>query len=362
MKGREGWRSGLRLTSAQNLEVCHAIVRAHRSRDFAYERRLRGILLVGQDTLTQTSAARVLGVTQNAVTRWVMAFKRGGTASLRRVRTRTGPKPRLSAAQCKRLRRYIVLGPEECGFDTGVWDGKLVGVLIQQKFGVSFSVQHVRKIMHDLHLSVKKPKRRSAEASLHVQRKWLTKTLPGIKEEAKKDGGIVAVEDEVTFKQIGTAHTTWGPIGEDIDVKCKPGSGSCKLFAATTIGSNPSLSFKFHEGTFNTVSFVGFLKHLTTRYCTPSQPKVHLILDGASYHTGAVSWVAAHSDKIALHFLPPHSPNLNPQEEVWQGTKRLATHNRYFPTAKGLRDTVRRRLNRYQANPAALRGIIHRLL
>ena len=32
-----------------------------------------------------------------------------------------------------------------------------------------------------------------------------------------------------------------------------------------------------------------------------------------------------------LEYLPPYSPELNPIERVWKLTRRLATHNRYFP-------------------------------
>ena len=34
---------------------------------------------------------------------------------------------------------------------------------------------------------------------------------------------------------------------------------------------------------------------------------------------------------IQLDFLPPYSPELNPIERVWKLTRRLCTHNRYFP-------------------------------
>jgi transposase len=43
---------------------------------------------------------------------------------------------------------------------------------------------------------------------------------------------------------------------------------------------------------------------------------------------------------IVLDFLPPYSPDLNPIERVWKLTRRLCTHNRYFPKLGDLIATV----------------------
>jgi transposase len=33
---------------------------------------------------------------------------------------------------------------------------------------------------------------------------------------------------------------------------------------------------------------------------------------------------------LTLDFLPPYSPELNPTERIWELTRRLCVHNRYF--------------------------------
>jgi transposase len=45
-------------------------------------------------------------------------------------------------------------------------------------------------------------------------------------------------------------------------------------------------------------------------------------------------------EKISLEFLPPYSPDLNPIENVWKLTRRLATHNRYSPTLSDIANAV----------------------
>jgi transposase len=356
MKTREPWRGGLRLTKAENLQITNALRKTERLRQHRFAKKLRGILLVGQERLTQRSAGRVLGVSGSAITRWVMAYSKGGIERLR-PRKAPGAKSRLSDRQKVILRKLIVRGPEACGYDTGVWDGPLVRHLIEKRFHVKYSVCQVRVVMHKLNLSVKRPKHPSSEGSEKLKRKWLRKNLPEIKKQAESDHGIVAVEDECGFKQSGTLTRTWGPIGEDFDVRSKPGRASCRVFGLTTLSENPAFHFRFEKDPFNAATFTRFLEQVTAEFSARGE-KLHLILDGAPCHTGAKKWAESHSAQIALHFLPPYSPELNPQEQVWRVTKRRATHDRYFATPRELHDTVKRRFNRYQGNPAALRSII----
>jgi transposase len=356
MKVREGWRSGLRLTKAENLQVCNALRKAERLRDYRFAKRLRGILLVGQERLTQGSAGKVLGVTANCITRWVMAYQRRGIAELQ-IRKPPGAKPRLSVRQLARLRRLILDGPEACGLDTGVWDGPLIRHLIEKRFRVKYSVSHVRTILHKLRLSVKLPKHPSSEGSEKQRREWVRRQLPEIKRRAAEEHAVVAVEDEAGFKRSGTLHRSWGPVGESFDVRSKPGRASCRVFGLTTLEKNPQFHFRFEPGQFTGATFTRFLEQVTRQFSKKGQ-KLHLILDRAPCHTAARHWAEENAKRIALHFLPSYSPELNAQEQVWRVTKKQATHDRFFPTTTALHATVKRRFNRYQGNPAALRNLI----
>lgn len=358
MKVRERWRPGLRLTKAQNLEVCNALRRAEGAGERKFERRLRGILLAGQQLLTLKAVGKALGVTSACVALWVTAFRKDGVPGLRPKRA-PGAKARLSVEQLRRLRRMIIDGPEACGFDTGVWDGPLARELIEKRFHVNYSASHVRALLHSIRLSVKRPKKVSPEASARAKKSWLSKKLPAIKRSAKREHGVVGAEDEASFKVAGTSHQTWGPTGEDIPLKSKPGRASCRVFGMTTLDADkPRFHFRFEPGQFNGATFVRFLEQTTAYYHRRGQ-RLHLILDGAPWHTAAKKWARDHRDRIRLHFLPPYSPELNPQEPIWQLTKKRATHNRYFPDRKVLHDTLKRGFVRFQANPAALRGLIH---
>jgi len=48
---------------------------------------------------------------------------------------------------------------------------------------------------------------------------------------------------------------------------------------------------------------------------------------------------------LKLDFIPPYSPELNPIERVWKLTRRICTHNRYFPNLDELVETVSQQLD-----------------
>ena len=70
-----------------------------------------------------------------------------------------------------------------------------------------------------------------------------------------------------------------------------------------------------------------------------------VLVDNATYHHARVlqPWLHQHRKALSLLFLPPYSPELNPIERVWKLTRRLATHNRHFPTLNDIVEAVSER-------------------
>ena len=185
MQVRERWRSGLRLDKGAALNVHNARVRAQKEGDERFARKLRAILLVGKDHLTQETAAKILEVDPNSVTRWVMTFERKGVEGLR-PKKYPGRKPLLTPAQEHRLSKIIENGPEAFGLDTGVWTGPIIRDVIERRFKVRYSVEQARRILHKLGFSMQYPKQVLSEASQAAQEHWLRHVLPGIKKKRRK--------------------------------------------------------------------------------------------------------------------------------------------------------------------------------
>jgi transposase len=108
---------------------------------------------------------------------------------------------------------------------------------------------------------------------------------------------------------------------------------------------------------FNTESFTAFLKKLL-RHRSRDRRMV-VVLDNASYHHAAAlrPLLRKYRRVLELLFLPPYSPQLAPIERVWKLARRLATHNRYFPTLEELVSAVTSCFDRWRTPNSVLRRL-----
>lgn len=305
----------------------------------------------------QKDVAEMLGVPLRTLEWWIEQYRTSGMPALVK-----GPYPgkqsRLTPAQQEQLAQIIEAGPENAGFDTGVWTAAKVKSLVKAKFDVSYGLSQVRRILRKLGFSVQLPRRVLAKADPDRQQEWIDKDLPEIEKEARSDGGVLMYEDEASFQQSGSITHTWCVKGNGCEVKSFPTRKSVKAFGAVRIDDEvPKWHFRFEKKKFNGDSFVGLLDQLTRHY---KGKKIHLITDNAPYHKGPKvrEWFEINGDKMQIHFLPKYSPELNATEYVWRKVKRMTTHNRYFSTPAHLAEELFRRFNRLQGNPGSMRKTI----
>lgn len=70
--------------------------------------------------------------------------------------------------------------------------------------------------------------------------------------------------------------------------------------------------------------------------------KVLLFVDNDRAHDAKTvrELLGKHQERIQLEWLPPYSPELNPQEDIWQHMRRRVTHNHYFEELDPLLEAV----------------------
>jgi transposase len=62
-------------------------------------------------------------------------------------------------------------------------------------------------------------------------------------------------------------------------------------------------------------------------------------------------------DNLRLHFLPPYSPELNPQEHLWDELREKFFHNRAFESLDALEDQLVEGLRQLEMLPARVQSI-----
>ena len=131
----------------------------------------------------------------------------------------------------------------------------------------------------------------------------------------------------------------WVP-PEDVDpvVLHAPTRKSLGIFGAVSVDTGRLVVSQ--ENKFDAITFLSFLKQLL-RHRRKGRLMV-VVLDNARWHHANLlkPWLRKHRHLLRLDFLPPYSPDLNPIERVWKLTRKLCTHNRYFPVLEELGQTI----------------------
>ena len=94
-----------------------------------------------------------------------------------------------------------------------------------------------------------------------------------------------------------------------------------------------------------------FLDEIASRY---PQDNIVMVVDGAGWHKALFKL----PENLKLHFLPPYSPGLNPQEHIWDELREKWFHNTVFDSLDALEDQlVTGRRTDLEANPAVVKSI-----
>jgi len=148
------------------------------------EQRRRTAARLLEQGMKPIRVAEALEVSPAAVTRWKQAWEKGGEKALA-SKPHPGGKPRMTAAQRRRLAKLLLKGPRYHGFSTELWTLARVGKVIAANFGVAYHPGHVWKILRAMAWSCQKPERRARERDEQAIRRWRQQEWPRIKKSPK---------------------------------------------------------------------------------------------------------------------------------------------------------------------------------
>jgi len=125
-----------------------------------------------------------------------------------------------------------------------------------------------------------------------------------------------------------------------------PTRKSIALFGAVNLRLG-QLVTQFSE-TFNATTFETFLRKVIRH--RRKGHRLIIILDNARYHHANLlaPFLRKYRRVLNLSFLPAYSPELNPIERVWKLSRKLCTHNQYFPDLQDLADAVANQLRLWE--------------
>jgi transposase len=261
--------------------------------------------------------AKVLQVARSSVFDWWNTYRLHGREALRTKKTR-GPESKLTAGQMSQLYRLITgNNPRQLSFGPALWTRGMIQELIFRQFEIRLSVASVGNVLKKLGLSPQRPLYRAYEQDPEKAAQWKEEVFPQIQARAKKEGAAIFFADEASVRTSYHAGTTWAPVGKTPVVA---GSGQTQSVSmVSAISPRGELHFQVYESGIRQEEFLDFCKMLVADTGRP----VFLIIDNSAVHRARIlhEYAAQSNGMLTVFFLPPYSPDLNPDEWVWKNVK-----------------------------------------
>ena len=299
--------------------------------------------------------AQALGFHRSCIYEWIAKYREGGLDALK-TKPIAGRPRKLARRHLSKLYRIITTkSPLQLKFPFALWTRSTIRELIRDEFGVRLSDVSVGRLLKKLGLSPQKPLRRAYQQQPEVVEQWRKETYPDIQRLAKRVGATIFFEDESSVRSDYHSGTTWAPKGQTPVVSSTGARFGVNLVSA--ISAQGALRFMLVEGRLNAAVFIDFLKRLLK----DSDRPVFLIVDGHPVHRAAKvkRFVASTDGQLQLFFLPSYSPELNPDELVWNHLKRHRIGKTMIAGPDHLKRLVQKHLLSLQKLPAIVRGFFH---
>lgn len=296
--------------------------------------------------------AKTLGYHRSAVYQWLQRYEAAGLEGLKYQKI-PGKQPTLSKAQKQKIFDIVTSkNPLQLKFAFALWTRAMVKDLILDQFGISLSEVSVGRLLHELGLTPQRPLRRAYQQNPERVAHWLQQEYPAIQTEANAAKATIYFGDEAGIRSDYHSGTTWAPRGQTPVIRTTGSRHSLNLVSA--ISAKGSMRFMTVKGKMTADRFIEFLERLLKNQSKP----VFLIVDGHPVHRSARvrAFVESTEGRLKLFHLPAYSPELNPDEQVWNQLKNHRIGKMFIKSLDDMVEKVGSALRSIQRSPALIRS------
>jgi transposase len=267
---------------------------------------------------TQGQAAEIFGLHIRSVNRMWAKYKLGGSRNIKEKKRGVQGGKKINGKQSAEIRMLIKDKlPDQLKLSFGLWTREAVQQLILDRFGIELSRWQVGRYLKSWGYTPQKPISKAFEQKPEKVKEWLETEYPAIKKRAAKEDAVIYFADETGMRSDHQAGKSYAPKGQTPVIKRTGQRFSLNMISA--ISNRGHLQFMILDGRFNGEVFQTFLQQMI-KY---SRKKIYLVIDGHPAHKTKMlnAWLLENGTRIEVFFLPPYSPELNPQEYVNQDVK-----------------------------------------
>lgn len=302
------------------------------------------------------SVAKALRYDRSTIHRWLQRYNSNPSIDSLTPKRRSGRPRTWTKKHQDRLVKDILQPASKFGFETDFWTCRRLIQHVKKKFKVKVSQPTMWRYLRESTLTYQKPEKRYKEADPVAQEKWLKNELPEIKRVAKKYRAILYFEDEASIQLAPVLGKTWAPRGQTPIQKVTGNRGS--VAAISAISSDGRLIFNLSRGRFRSPEIIKFLSQMLKHH-----PGRHLVvvMDQAQPHVSKMTKAFIASQKrLHVFYLPSRSPEMNPDEKIWNHLKHQELKSHQATNLKDLTRLAKNKLKKMSNDPVLLRGIFLR--
>jgi len=266
-----------------------------------------------QEGRTFAAIGASVGVHWATVHGWWARFAAGGLDALqaRRRGRRSGTHRTLTAVQERTIQRLIAeKTPDQLRLPFALWTRAAVGDLIRRRYARRMPVRTIGHYLRRWGFTPQKPLKRAYEQRPAEIARWLKTAYPAIAARARREGAEIHWGDETSLSTSDPRGRGFAPRGQTPVLTVVSQRRSVSLLS--TVTNQGKVRFMVLHKPLSAPLLIRFLRRLIR----DTGRKVFLILDNLNVHKAAAvrAWVHAHRRQLAVFYLPPYAPELNPDE------------------------------------------------
>lgn len=232
---------------------------------------------------------------------------------------------------------------------------KQIRAYIIEQFGVKYTIEAVRKLLHKQKLKLIRPKVVPGNPpSEEVQKKQIAHYFE--MKSTCEPGTVFLFGDGMHLIHQNIPQLCWGDPKEPPILQTNTGRQRLNILGAYNPDNHRFIHITGEENC-DAKRVITYYEMIIDSY--RQAPKIILILDNARYYKAQIvfDWLKEHP-KLQIEFLPAYAPNLNLIERFWRFTKEKLVKNSYCPKYNIFRAKVFRFLNHVEQYVDELRTLM----
>jgi len=284
-------------------------------------------------------------VSENQVSKIWRAYVKGGKQAIKPKKRgrKQGEGKLLTPEQEKHVRKLIIdKTPDQMKLSFMLWTRQAISELIFDLYGIKLQLRCITNYLKGWGLTCQRPTKKSYVQDNVKVANFMEKVYPVIANRAKTENAEIYWGDETGIDNQEHYQRGFALKGQPPVLLVTTKRERVNMISAIT--NKGSLKFLIYDERMTQQRFIDFMERLIA----DSTRKIFFIVDNLSVHHGKIvkAWLVEHKDEIELFYIPPYSPELNPDEYLNHALK-LHIHSGIAPrTKQDIRDKTQKFMHR----------------